>query len=89
MRLFRRETDEDKWIREHPFGEEGSVDYWTEVMKRAVSLGETRAQGELDKLAALTGPQPPREWLSFPDWFGALWINHLAPYSGGHQAMPY
>jgi hypothetical protein len=80
-----------RWAREHPFGDEGSVDYWIEAMKRAVQLGEMRAQEELGKLIALEGPQPPRPYYSFPDWFQTLWTQSLASYNDGRcrLAMPY
>jgi hypothetical protein len=85
------ESADKRWAREHPFGDEGSVDYWIEAMKRAVQLGENRAQGELDKLIALEGPQPPRPYYSFPDWFQTLWHQSLASYNRNdcRLAMPY
>jgi hypothetical protein len=87
-----KETEEDHWQREHPWGEHGSVDYWIEAMKRAAQMGETRAQGELDKLVELDGPQPPKYFTDFPDWFWKLWTDHLAPYqdaSDHPSRMPY
>lgn len=90
MRWHTKETADDRWAREHPYGEQGSVDYWIEVMNRAYELGETRAASERDKLVALTGPQPPMEWSSFPSWFGDLWISHLASWNRDSRlAMPY
>ncbi len=82
-------TAEQKWAETHQWGEPGSPDYWLEAMKRAYELGETRAQAEIDKLAALTGPQPPRSFTDFPDWFWDLWCSHIAPYCGQRLAMPY
>jgi hypothetical protein len=74
------------------FGEPGSDEYWIEVMKRAFELGETRAQEEIDKLLAVTGPHPPRSFTSFPDWFIDIWISDLAPHNRKglhHLRMPY
>jgi hypothetical protein len=89
MGLMHRMSADERWARDHPWGEPESVDYWVEVMKRAVQLGEARAQGEIGKLLALTGPQPPRSYLDFPDWFWHLWSGHLAPYSHERLSMPY
>lgn len=60
MKLFGRHTEP------LPFGEPGSADYWTEAMKRAFELGESRAQPEIDKLIAGGAVQPPRGAYSFP-----------------------
>jgi hypothetical protein len=85
------ESAQEKWLREHPYGEPESVEYWIESMKRAYQLGEVRALPEMERLEALTGPQPPRPLHSFPGWFTDLWIGHLAAYNhdSSQYAMPY
>lgn len=83
---------DDDWARRHPWGEQGSVDYWIEVMHRAFELGEVRAKGEADRLLELQGPQPPLSVTDFPNWFWNLWFNHLSPRNnvGDHpHRMPY
>lgn len=68
------------------------MDYWIEAMKRAAELGETRAQEQIDALLALSGPQPPRKFTDFPDWFWDLRTGHLAPYRNVRdfpRRMPY
>ena len=97
-KLFHRNADaapapatEADPVATREWGEPGSVDYWIEAMKRAYSLGEVRALGEIERLESLTGPQPPMSFTQFPDWFwgNSLWQDHLAPYCGQRLAMPY
>jgi hypothetical protein len=91
MTWLKGRTPEQKWAQAHPYGEQGTVDYWVEALKRAYELGEPRAQGEIDRLLALTGPQSPIRWLDLPRWFQDMWTDQLAPYNRGtHRlAMPY
>lgn len=97
MSLFHRaativhESEDAKWEREHPYGEEGSVEYWIEALKRAAQLGETRAQAEIDRLLALPAGSPPMTTMDFPMWFMTLWNHQLASYNRhDHRlAMPY
>jgi len=86
-----RKTAAERWVDEHPYGEQGTTEYWIEAMKRAYELGETRALAELDRLLSLEGPVPPMRWMDFPWWFQDLWVDQLAPYNRwSHQmAMPY
>ena len=74
---------ESEFVRMHPYGEAGSIDYWIEAMKRAYVLGEERAQGEIDRLLTIRGPRPPMSFTDFPSWFGVLWTEDHP------QAMPY
>lgn len=85
------ESADEKWAREHPYGEEGSIEYWIEVCNRMFQLGETRAAAERDKLLALPAGSPPMTSTDFPLWFMSLWTHQLAPYNvDDHRlAMPY
>jgi hypothetical protein len=85
VRLRRRHEDGSP----QPWGEPGSVEYWIEAMKRAYELGEVRALAEIERLSALTGPQPPCSFTALPRWFGDLWMGHIAPFCGQRHAMPY
>lgn len=76
-----------------PYGEPGSIEYWTEALKRAYQLGEPRALAEIERLGQITGMHPPIDFIEVGrPWFGNLWANHLAPFADkkfNHLRMPY